>query len=454
MDAPTSGYYLHAAARPGIVTLDERGTLSRTAGGRTDEIAAPCEALTDLDEIDDELTLICDRDRVVLWHGRKRRTWVAREGSWKKVAGGGPPRGTGLFCSTPAGLFYVDEEDRPFLLDDSDRWELLPSLGDDIELLFCRPGSPALWAVTSEGLAVWRGGAFRSVTPLPEEAGADARVRDVWYDPAGDRVLLRRNGGMWQLPVPDVRGGFPTVHAPAGEPAPEPWESRSCYVLEASIGPGGLRQGLVFALPYLESVRDIVEELVLDDSAEAESQRDLLARGGMLTLWVVQEGLLTGGVDLKPHLDPAGRAIDWDAVAAATPALRGELDGRGRGAGRDGRVRSRIHLPGGRRAAGARPQRPRRRRPAVDLPVSPAAGQAPSVPASRSRACNRSISARRSAAADSATALTSSASSAASGRSPKIPAGVRPASRASRSAFESGSTMCRSSSVIAHPRWT
>ncbi|SPL88273.1 unnamed protein product [[Actinomadura] parvosata subsp. kistnae] len=309
----------------GTVTLDGRGALSRTAGGHTDEIAAPCEALTDLDEIDDDLTLICDRDRVVLWHGRKRRTWVAREGSWRKVTGGGPPRGTGLFCSTPAGLFYVDEEDRPFLLDDSDRWGRLLPLGDGIELLFCRPASPALWAVTSEGLAVWRGGAFRPVAPLPEEAGTDARLRDVWYDPKGDRVLLRLGGGMWQLPVPDVKGGFPQAYTAAGEPAPEPWESRSCYVLEASIEPGGARQGLLFALPYLESVRDIVEELVLDDSAEAKAQRDLLAMGGMLTLWVVQEGLLAGGVDLKPHLDPAGRAIDWDAVAAATPALRGEL---------------------------------------------------------------------------------------------------------------------------------
>jgi hypothetical protein len=69
---------------------------SRTIDGRTDEIADPCNALTGIDEVDEELTLICGRDRVVLWHGLKHQTWVARQGAWTRVAGGGPPRGTGV----------------------------------------------------------------------------------------------------------------------------------------------------------------------------------------------------------------------------------------------------------------------------------------------------------------------------------------------------------------------
>ncbi|MCP2323296.1 hypothetical protein HDA40_001803 [Hamadaea flava] len=331
-DAPTSSFYLHAAAKHGTVTLDERGALSHTIDGRTDEIAAPCDALTGIDEIDDELALICDRDRVVLWHGRKHRTWVVRQGAWTQVNGGGPPKGTGVFCSTPVGLFYVDEEDRPFLFDDSDRWQRLASLGEGIRLLFCRPTAPALWAMTPEGLAVWRDDAFQPVAALPEEAVAAENAPygspcDTWYDPKGDRVLLTLSGGMWELPVPDERGGFPFPQTPlAGdEPAPEPSENRSCYVLEASIRPGGGRQGLLFALPDLESIHGVIDELVLDDSVDARMQRDLLAMGGTLTLWIVQEGLLTEGIDLKPHLNLDELTIDWNAVAAATPTLRGNL---------------------------------------------------------------------------------------------------------------------------------
>ncbi|GAA5770787.1 hypothetical protein Aros01_07315 [Streptosporangium roseum] len=327
IDAPTSSFYLHAASEHGVVTLDERGALSHTVDGHTDEFAAACDALTDIDEIEDELTLVWDHDRVVLWHGRKHQAWIARHRTWTKVTGGGPPRGTGAFCSTPVGLFYVDEDDRAFLLDDSDRWQRLASLGEGIHLLFCRPTAPALWAVTPAGLGVWRDGTFQPMAPLPEEAVSAGSARNAWYDPKGDRVLLILSGGVWELPVPDVKGGFPTPRALLGddEPAPEPAENRSCYVLEASVRPGGSRQGLLFAYPDLESIHAVVDELVLGDSVDASMQRDLLARRGLLTLWVVQEGLLIEGIDLKPYLDLDELTIDWDTVAAATPALRGSL---------------------------------------------------------------------------------------------------------------------------------
>jgi hypothetical protein len=141
--------------------------------------------------------------------------------------------------------------------------------------------------------------------------------------------------------------------------------ARSCYVLELSVTPGrrswnpahdsGARRADLFTYNRLVHIRRCLEQEFLGADAEGRAYAAALAAGygETIALWVVENSRIVRGVDLHRHIrlrvgdEPAlslsdagdrdgawkdrlvggeGLAfeIDWDAIAAETPALHGE----------------------------------------------------------------------------------------------------------------------------------
>ncbi len=141
---------------------------------------------------------------------------------------------------------------------------------------------------------------------------------------------------------------------------------KSCYVLELSVTPGsaswsaaqsvgGARRADLFTYNRLVHIRRCLEQEFLGRDPEARAYAASLAAGygETIALWVVEGSRLVRGVDLHRHIrlrlgaDPAlplaeavsrddawkdrltdggvvTFEIDWDAIAAETPALHGE----------------------------------------------------------------------------------------------------------------------------------
>lgn len=83
-------------------------------------------------------------------------------------------------------------------------------------------------------------------------------------------------------------------------------ESRSCYLLEFSVGPGGARLGDVYAGPTADALRETVRERWADDIDDYL----IIWYGAMFHLWVVQEGEIVEGIDLHPYLRTGDEACD------------------------------------------------------------------------------------------------------------------------------------------------
>jgi hypothetical protein len=130
--------------------------------------------------------------------------------------------------------------------------------------------------------------------------------------------------------------------------------AKSCYVLELSVVPGGARRADLFTYNRLVHVRRCLEqEFFPPDVADRVYAAALAGSGETIVLWVVEGGRLVRGLDLHRHIrvrvgdDPPillteaearegvwkdrladGAAVsfvvDWDAIAAETPALHGD----------------------------------------------------------------------------------------------------------------------------------
>lgn len=130
---------------------------------------------------------------------------------------------------------------------------------------------------------------------------------------------------------------------------------KSCYVLELSVAPGGARRGDLFTYSRMVHIRRCLEqELLGPDPADRAYAASLAAgHGETIALWVVEGGKLIRGIDFCPHIrirvgddppiplpealsrDDAWKdrlsdgariafEIDWRAIAAEVPALRGD----------------------------------------------------------------------------------------------------------------------------------
>ena len=127
----------------------------------------------------------------------------------------------------------------------------------------------------------------------------------------------------------------------------------SCYILELSVSPGRARRGDVFVYSRLAHIRRCLEQEFL--APDVESRRyvaSLAVQGATVALWVVEEGKLVRGVDLRRHIrmrlgadapialgatddrDDAWKdqiasaetiefTVDWDSIARESPTLRG-----------------------------------------------------------------------------------------------------------------------------------
>ncbi len=130
---------------------------------------------------------------------------------------------------------------------------------------------------------------------------------------------------------------------------------KSCYILELSVTPGSARRGDLFTYNRLVHVRRCLEQEFLAPDPEERAYAASLAagHGETIVLWVVEGGRLVRGIDLRRRIrirvgaEPAvpldqaemrddawkdrladgariAFEIDWDAIAAETPALHGE----------------------------------------------------------------------------------------------------------------------------------
>lgn len=381
-----SSTYPHIAAVPeGIATLDDGGALRlRTPDHAETRLVPPWGGLNGLTD-DDLVSLVHDSyaDRLVLWHGRRSRTWIGRGPGWRQATGNHPPEGVAVLCATSVGVYCLCG-DELWLLDPDDVWAPVGSAaGHGILSLACSEAIAALWSVSTNGVAVWREGVFHHVMNLPEPVALDDGTPDrvhpfsppsrVTFDPVAQRLLILGPSGTWELPLADLAvhaPGLPTADsnaAPADEAGEAPTPSvsaRSCYILEISCGPGATPLGELYAYPELDHIRACLDQTVLNPTGGI--YRYIVAGSGTLYLWVVQEGILTQGTDLRAFLrGPNGFApegnvrdwlwdllrsfepefdddvetdqpvatnwltIDWPAVAAETPQLRGRRVGPG-----------------------------------------------------------------------------------------------------------------------------
>lgn len=399
-DAAGSTYPHIAAVPEGVATLDDRGALHLTTPDHVvTRLAPPWGGLNDLDD-NDLVTMVHDSyaGPLVLWHGRRSRTWTGRGPGWRQVTGNHPPAGPAVLCATPAGV-YCQCGDELWLLDHDDAWALAGSAAGHASLLLaCSEAIPALWSVSAGGVAVWQDGAFQHVMDLPgpvalDKAGPDrvppfSPPSKVAYDPAMQRLLILGPSGAWELALTDLAGYAPALPAPdtstadsgtapAQEAEPERSASaRSCYILEISCGPGATPLGELFVYPELDHIRACLDQTVLSDEEPAGRMYREVLTDATLHLWVVQEGILAQGTDLRPFLRgpdqaapgpdfrgwlitllegfepaddeglddahvvsftdqpvaahaPGWLTIDWPAVAAISPALRGRRVGPG-----------------------------------------------------------------------------------------------------------------------------
>lgn len=119
----------------------------------------------------------------------------------------------------------------------------------------------------------------------------------------------------------------------APEPAaPDEGPPRSCYLLEFSVLPGGVRLGHVHAGGDLG---ELLEAFGRDWEEAGEMFGHLvLSYGAVLHLWIVQQGVIVGGIDLHPFLRTGDGRCDWaldrDALAAVAPPLTGPVLAAGR----------------------------------------------------------------------------------------------------------------------------
>jgi hypothetical protein len=130
--------------------------------------------------------------------------------------------------------------------------------------------------------------------------------------------------------------------------------SRSCYILELSVSPGHGRRGELFVYGRPVHLRRCLESEFLDeDPRDRVRAVAMVAYGETVALWVVEEGRVVRGIDLRPFVrvrlpdgldltlaearlrDEPWKAmltalpsvdvtLDWDGIASVTPPLRGE----------------------------------------------------------------------------------------------------------------------------------
>jgi len=311
-------------------------------------------------------------DRLVLWIGATRQTWIFHGDRWDRLrCRAAPPAGFPRLCATDSGVYCLAGGGLWLLA--GDRWA---PVGRDPEwagrLLFARPGRPGLWSINERQVGVWRDGQFHAVAGLPPGIippgdpapvdGTDDRdliLSAVYYDPVGDRLVASGAGGVWQtrmealeapeteLPPPGLseRDGIDAEYA-VEEPEAG---SFSTFLFEYSVSPGGARRADVVAYPDLSRIADATAEVVNVQDPMLNTVLD----GWTLHLWVVQRGVLTQGIDLRPYVIarfgdgaqidlgpdrhevlrelvarrqyPVGFTVDRAALAATVPALQQPL---------------------------------------------------------------------------------------------------------------------------------
>ena len=131
--------------------------------------------------------------------------------------------------------------------------------------------------------------------------------------------------------------------------------TKSCYLLELSVEPGGARRGDIWAYSQWSDIRRAIEsEFINDDPLYNALAADLAVfYGETIGIWVVQSGRATKFIDLHPFLrarvegsravalddalglealqPPEGFVtkaefeIDWDGIREALPPLSGRL---------------------------------------------------------------------------------------------------------------------------------
>ncbi|QKG22693.1 hypothetical protein [Actinomadura verrucosospora] len=98
--------------------------------------------------------------------------------------------------------------------------------------------------------------------------------------------------------------------------------ARSCYLLEFSVGPGGARQGDVFAGTSVAELAAAFADRYDDHGADSYL---VMWYGALLHLWVVQEGVIVEGIDLHPYLRTGDARCDR-ALARIVAAHRRDDD--------------------------------------------------------------------------------------------------------------------------------
>jgi hypothetical protein len=133
--------------------------------------------------------------------------------------------------------------------------------------------------------------------------------------------------------------------------------SKSCYLLELSVAPGGARRGHFFAYNKLEHLYDLLRQEFQTEEILYRGCAASLAvwYGQTMVIWVFEEGKLVSAVDLAPfvHVTALGRRFrlseagqvsreldepddweafddeaigfdfDWEGISREAPPLRG-----------------------------------------------------------------------------------------------------------------------------------
>jgi hypothetical protein len=217
---PAHAWTVHTAAGPtGVFILDD-GMLFLLGDDGDLRVLAPAWGglggllAADRSAAGDQVGMVHDPagDRLVLWTGATRQTWIFHGDRWDRLRGrAAPPTGFLRLCATNLGVYCLASGELWLLA--GDRWA---PVGRDPEwagrLLFARPGRPGLWSVNERQVGVWRDGRFHAVASLPPGTtppgdpapvdGTDDRdlfLSAVCYDPVGDRLVASGVVGVWQV---------------------------------------------------------------------------------------------------------------------------------------------------------------------------------------------------------------------------------------------------------------